>query len=75
VIEMSAELWLLVAYFTSAHGGPTITQFESELLCERAKQVIAEEYWPDAFNTEKSSWTLINSHVASYERTKCLRVK
>jgi hypothetical protein len=72
---MNTEVWLLVAYFASAHGGPTITQFESELMCEKAKQVIAEEYWPDAFDTEKSSWTVITSHVASYVNTKCLKVE
>jgi len=72
---MNTEIWLLVAYFTSVHGGPTITQFESELLCETAKQVIAEEYWPDAFDTEKSSWTVNSSHLSSYEKTKCLRIK
>lgn len=72
---MNTEIWLLVAWFGTHHGGPAITQFETELLCETAKQVIAEEYWPDAFDTEKSSWNIIESHVTNYNKTKCLKVK
>ena len=69
---MTPETWLLVAWF--AGQGTAITQFETQDLCERAKQAIAEIYWPDAFDKNKSSWTIDSTHIYSYRRTQCIPI-
>lgn len=68
---MTPETWLLVAWFSK---GPAITQFETQDLCESAKQAIAEIYWPDAFDKTKSSWTVDSTHIYSYSKTQCIPI-
>lgn len=64
------EIWLLV-FFTSGAGVIT-EQFESEGICNAAKEILAEEYLPD---WDEDTWTSNVRHPRAYKRSKCFEIE
>ncbi|MCK4815028.1 hypothetical protein KA005_04590 [bacterium] len=68
------EIWLLVFWLGTTHGGATTEQFATEELCYAAKEVLAENLLPDR-NADPKSWTANLNHVHAYKRSTCLQIQ
>jgi hypothetical protein len=62
---------ILVMWFGTTHGGPTMLHFDDMASCERALEAIGEEYLPKRHDNPED-WTANTSQIRAFKRSKCV---